>query len=794
MMTVSSKTFEMALQLAENGWPVFPVQPGEKRPCGRLVEHGLKEATTDPQTIRDWWGVVPSANIGFATGPIFAIDEDIPGAWDELTEGWDVPDTLTVRTPSGGRHFYFRAPPGVTVRNSAGKLAEGIDVRGAGGYTVFPPSETDAGAYTFIQRAKVAPAPDELTDLLTRSESGHAERGEPVEGDIPQGRRNDALFRMGCAMRRKGFGKTSIERALQAENQVRCTPPLPQDEVQKIAASAARYSPDKAPRDVWARLKGLLDLEEDDIEDMGKMAAAELGRYLKLKLDGKKEDPEGSDTSDKPDTAPLAEAPPLPDVYADLPALLREAARTFEQRHERDVFLTAALPSLAACMPQVHGYYGHVPEPLRPHLYTAAVAGAAGGKGPLKWGKRLADRVNGRIRERSEAEIERWKQERELAEEREEAFDRPRPPKKSLYLPANTSAASFHEGLKDRGEHALVVETEIDTLTNALGQEWGKFDDTLRKAWHHEQTAYRRKGEGNVTLEAPRLSVVLSGTPAQHARLMVSSESGLYSRFALYYSQAAPVWISQKPTRGALDAIERFEAYAGRVVRMWEALDGRDEPLRFRMTDAQWSLHDQAFSYALRKAALSKHGQYADVLKRSGIIAFRIAMILTVLRAHESGVDLSLAGEVEAEDLDVETGIKLARTYADHAIRYAAERLETAEPPDASSYRIATMLAGVGHRFTSGDAYQVADAEGLDVSQRTLRRDLKKAEKRGLIRPLSANGRWEKTELDPMSGMSDVSDAEQNGEGRVQSDTSDTSETLSTKTGDAFSEDDWETI
>lgn len=519
--------------------------------------------------------------------------------------------------------------------------------------------------------------------------------------------------------------------------------------------------------------------------DLLKEGSVTVQRAARRRLDS------GSETPESEETAPLDEAPPLPDVYADLPALLREAARTFEQRHERDVFITAALPALAACMPRVHGYYGHVPEPLRPHLYTAAVAGAAGGKGPLKWGKRLADRVNRRILERSEAEIERWKQERELAEKRDERFDRPEPPKKSLLLPANTSAASFHGGLKDRDEHALVVETEIDTLTNALGQEWGKFDDTLRKAWHHEQTAYRRKGEGNVTLETPRLSVVLSGTPAQFSRLMVSSESGLYSRFALYYSQVAPVWISQKPTRSALNAIERFEAYAERVLGMWEALAGRDEPLRFRMTDEQWSRHDEAFSYALRKAALSKHGQYADVLKRSGIIAFRIAMILTVLRAHESGADLSLAGEVEAEDLDVETGIKMARTYADHAIRYAAARLETAEPPDPSSYRISVMLSAVGPRFSSGDAYEAAQAAGIEVSKRTLRSDLKKASKRGLIQLVSKNGRWRKTEQpvpEPASATSAVSGPTESSrkkpsfdEGNVQSETPETAEPRSTE-------------
>jgi hypothetical protein len=792
MMTVSNKTFEMALQLAENGWPVFPVQPGEKRPCGRLVERGLKEATADPQQVRDWWGVVPSANVGLATGPIFAIDEDIPGAWDDLAAGWTVPDTLTVRTPSGGRHFYFRAPAGVTVRNSAGKLAEGIDVRGAGGYTVFPPSETDAGVYTVIRKAKVAPAPDELIELLTRSENGHTQRGEPIEGDIPQGQRNDVLFRMGCAMRRKGFSEASIERGLQAENEARCTPPLPRDEVQQIAVSAARYEPQDVPAGWRSRLQRALKIDEEEAADLDDASPVELRRYLTLKFKGKEAE---SDTSDKRDTSSLAEAPPLPgEVYETLPPLLREAASTFQQRHERDVFLTAAVPVLGACMPHVEGYYGHVPNALSPHSFACIVAGAAGGKGPVKEARRFADEVNAYIREASERERARWKERRRQAEDLDEPFDEREPPERSLRLPANTSAASFHEGLKERDESALVIETEIDTLTNALGQEWGKFDDTLRKAYHHEPTSYRRKGTGNVELERPAVSAVLSGTPNQLAGLMGSTENGLYSRFALYCFDAPPVWVSQRPTADALRRVERFEEYAGRVLQMWKALDSREEPIRFRMTDDQWTEHDETFRPLLRDAAMGKRGHFSDVLKRAGIVAFRISMTLTVLRAFESGVPLGTATDLLAEDEDVQASLALATTYADHSMRFAEAKLTTEEPPDASSYRIATMLAGVGHKFASGDAYEVADAEGLDVSERTLRRDLKTAAKRGLIRPLNANGRWEKTASDPMSGMSDVSDAGQNGGCRVLSDTSDTSETLSTKNGDAFSEDDWEDI
>lgn len=502
----------------------------------------------------------------------------------------------------------------------------------------------------------------------------------------------------------------------------------------------------KAFRDVNERLKEekrLLEAENEALRE-------------------KMEEKSGSDTSDTSDTlSGLEGASPLPNVYGDLPPLLQKASSTFEQRHEKDVFLTSALPALGSAMPNVRGYYGNVPEPLSPHLYSAIVASAASGKGPAKWGRKLVERVDEHIREKAQEMIEAWKErkkEHENDETTEEPFDEPKPPEKALFLPANTSAAAFHEGLLDFNEQAFVCETEIDTMVNALGQEWGKWGDALRKAFHHEPVSYRRKGEGSVELESPRLSVVLSGTPRQFSDLMGSSESGLYSRFALYYFEAPLVWVPQKPSKEALNGIDRFESYAERVVEMYRLLVQRVEPLRFKLTDEQWDLHETVLRPLLHKAAQEGRGHMADVYKRAGAVAFRIAMVLTVLRAFEEDVPLVMADELEAEDTDVQNGLELARTYADHAVRFAEERLDEVEPVDGSSHRIAVMLRGVETRFSSGDAYEIARQEGITAHRRTLRRDLKKAHRKGLIRSLSDNGAWEKVDVDPLSDTSDVSD------------------------------------
>lgn len=165
---------EHALRYATHGWAVFPCQPRGKTPCGHLAPHGVKDATTNTDQIHAWWDAEPQANIGLATGResgVIVIDLDGDRAEDAYGrllaahgppgEPWCT-DGASVRTGSGW-HLYLRPPKLVDIRNSASKIAPGIDIRGEGGYVIAPPSIHPTGR-RYIWRD---PIPDRGLPLLS---------------------------------------------------------------------------------------------------------------------------------------------------------------------------------------------------------------------------------------------------------------------------------------------------------------------------------------------------------------------------------------------------------------------------------------------------------------------------------------------------------------------------------------------------------------------------------------------------------------------------------------------------
>lgn len=146
-----------ALWYAEQGLPVFPLQPRSKIP--HKGTRGCKDATCDPSAIRAWWEKWPDSNVAIATGHVVdVVDIDGPAGQASRCGSWAMFESLhvlaVVSTPRpGGMHLYVPRRDGIS--NGAGILP-GIDYRGLGGYVVAPPSVTEVGRYAFVRPLDLA--------------------------------------------------------------------------------------------------------------------------------------------------------------------------------------------------------------------------------------------------------------------------------------------------------------------------------------------------------------------------------------------------------------------------------------------------------------------------------------------------------------------------------------------------------------------------------------------------------------------------------------------------------------
>ncbi|MDO8944993.1 MAG: bifunctional DNA primase/polymerase [Desulfobacterales bacterium] len=261
---------QAALRYAELGYPVFPCVPGGKAPA---TAHGFLDATTDAGEITAWWTARPDANIGMPTAGLLVVDvdgADNPWPGEKLEALGECPVSLT---PRGGRHYIFRQPAGKNWSSTASRLAPKVDTRASGGYIVLPPSVVAGKPYRWVDDLTVGPVdvPEPPTwlsaqvdggaDLFAQGASRPAEDGQgaaqgaplapqgadptPSGNVIPAGHRNATLARLGGAMRRVGMSQEEILAALTRANQDRCRPPLKDREIERIAASIARYEPDQ---------------------------------------------------------------------------------------------------------------------------------------------------------------------------------------------------------------------------------------------------------------------------------------------------------------------------------------------------------------------------------------------------------------------------------------------------------------------------------------------------------------------------------------------------------------------
>jgi hypothetical protein len=248
---------EAALKYAALGIAVFPLVPNNKQP---LTANGFKDATTDPEKIEEWWSIHPDANVGIATGDmsggLVAIDMDVDK--DEGKDGYHtfldwcnanyviLPDSWLSITGRGGYHLVYRSM--FPVPSKIGWLKD-VDIRANGGYIVAPPSihpngtryewEQDPSEYELITTDDI-----DVEYIMNSILSSNKSAGEPlkVPDEIPEGHRDELMFKLACKYQAMGMSDEAMLAALRIENETRCKPPLSDREIKKKVKQAQKYA------------------------------------------------------------------------------------------------------------------------------------------------------------------------------------------------------------------------------------------------------------------------------------------------------------------------------------------------------------------------------------------------------------------------------------------------------------------------------------------------------------------------------------------------------------------------
>lgn len=346
------------------------------------------------------------------------------------------------------------------------------------------------------------------------------------------------------------------------------------------------------------------------------------------------------------------------EIYGSLPLDLQRITEKFDNR-EKDMILLSSLGVLSNCLPNIAGYYDR--DLVYPHLYVMIIAPAASGKGVITFSTKLIEPIHNKIvAESREAKVlceQKKKKDKNMAKES-------CPNIQVKKVPANISTSELYSFVAGSSHGLLIFETEADTLTNTLKQEWGAFDDVLRKAYHHEPMSISRKSENLFEeISEPKLAVVISGTPGQLKPFLKSRENGLFSRF-IYYTFDEISEFKDVFDEEDIISHNEFEDFSNQLFRLYGELAALEKPIIFRFNANQKMTFKDELSFIWQDIIDTHSEAFLTNLKRHGLICFRIAMILSAIRHKENLAEMEF---LNCSDEDFETALALTKTLLRHS-------------------------------------------------------------------------------------------------------------------------------
>lgn len=419
------------------------------------------------------------------------------------------------------------------------------------------------------------------------------------------------------------------------------------------------------------------------------------------------------------------EVPCLPDELFDrLPDFLKRGLTHVRNKRERDILLLSMITNISGCLPGVRMNYGGMVYSA--DLYLVALAGSGRGKGVMQLAAILPaaiqeyyDELNRKDEREYRQELLKWNLEERLAAQEKRVPDLDQcpemPVERILKVAPNISKSQLILALEAGGAVGLVMNaSELDMISSAMHQEYGKHDDVMRAASQHEEvSSYFKTDHRLVVVSDPHLALCASGTPAQLHKFISSLENGMYSRVAFYVGQAHWEYKSANPGKARLDMRAYFKGMGEELLRMFIFLSG--SPTEVVFTEEQWKEHTERFRTYLREVVAEDDDSPGAIVLRHGLMMARIAMVLTALRKCEPQWNTS---EWKCSDEDFHTAMQIVDVLLEHSLLLSTSMDDTAGRirPVKAFFKLRPVLKKMPREFTYSELMAAANEAGLPTA------------------------------------------------------------------------------
>lgn len=419
------------------------------------------------------------------------------------------------------------------------------------------------------------------------------------------------------------------------------------------------------------------------------------------------------------------EVPCLPDELFDrLPDFLKRGLTHVRNKRERDILLLSMITNISGCLPGVRMNYGGMVYSA--DLYLVALAGSGRGKGVMQQAAILPaaiqeyyDELNRKDEREYRQKLLKWNLEERLAAQEKRVPDLDQcpemPVERILKVAPNISKSQLILALEAGGAVGLVMNaSELDMISSAMHQEYGKHDDVMRAASQHEEvSSYFKTDHRLVVVSDPHLALCASGTPAQLHKFISSLENGMYSRVAFYVGQAHWEYKSANPGKARLDMRAYFKGMGEELLRMFIFLSG--SPTEVVFTEEQWKEHTERFRTYLREVVAEDDDSPGAIVLRHGLMMSRIAMVLTALRKCEPQWNTS---EWKCSDEDFHTAMQIVDVLLEHSLLLSTSMDDTAGRirPVKAFFKLRPVLKKMPREFTYSELMAAANEAGLPTA------------------------------------------------------------------------------